>query len=157
EGKGTTVTLRLPLTIAIIEGFAFGVNDQTYVVPLDAVLECMELDSAPTDTEHGVLNLRGEPVPYVRLREALALAGAPPRRESVVVVKSGERRAGFVVDVLHGHSPTVVKPMGKLLNRLPGVSGTAIEGNGRVSLVLDVPHLMNTAARRAAKLAATAP
>lgn len=157
EGKGTTVTLRLSLTVAILDGFAVGVNDQTYVVPLDSVLECIELDGAPGDAEHGVLNLRGDPVPYVRLREALALAGEAPRRESVVVVKSGERRAGFVVDVLHGHSRTVVKPMGKLLSRLPGVSGTAIEGNGRVSLVLDVPHLMNTAARRAAELAAAAP
>jgi two-component system chemotaxis sensor kinase CheA len=89
----------------------------------------------------------------VRLREALELGGSPPARESVVVVRSGERRAGLVVDALHGQSQTVVKPMGKLLSRLPGVSGTAIEGDGRVSLVLDVPHLFNTAVRRAAELA----
>lgn len=154
EGVGTTVKLRLPLTVAIIDGFAVGVDRQTYVLPLDSVLECLELEGGPSAAEQGVFNLRGDPVPFVRLREALAVGGAAPARESVVVVKNGERRAGLVVDALHGHGPTVVKPMGKLLGRLPGVSGTAIEGNGRVCLVLDVPHLMNAAVRRAALLAA---
>ncbi len=153
EGRGTTVTLRLPLTVAIIEGFSVGVDRHTYVLPMDTVIECLELSAAPSDAEHGVLNLRGAPVPFVRLREALELGGAPPERESVVVVRNGERRAGLVVDALHGQSQTVVKPMGKLLSRLPGVSGTAIEGDGRVSLVLDVPHLLNAAVRRAAELA----
>lgn len=157
EGAGTTVRLRLPLTVAIIDGFAVGVDLQTYVLPLDAVLECLEMEPGPLAAEQGVLNIRGEPVPFVRLREALSVGGAPPARESVVVVKNGERRAGLVVDALHGHGPTVVKPMGKLLAQLPGVSGTAIEGNGRVCLVLDIPHLMNAAVRRAAQLSAGHP
>ncbi len=154
EGKGTTVKLRFPLTVAIIEGFAVSVDRQTYVIPLEAVAECLELERGAASGEQGVLTLRGDPVPFLRLREALSVGGAAPGRESVVVVRSGERRVGLVVDALLGQGPTVVKPMARLLRRLPGVSGTAIEGSGRVSLVLDVPHLLSAAVQRGAQLAA---
>src|SRR5574341_930820 len=96
--KGTTVTIRLPLTLAIIEGFAVGVGDDTYVLPLHAVVECIEMPAAEKlhDNEQGVINLRGDPLPYVRLRDWFRLASRRPARENIVVIelRSEERRVG---------------------------------------------------------------
>ncbi len=144
EGQGATITIRLPLTLAIIEGFAVGVGGETYVMPLDAVDECVELPEAERGRpdSRGVLNLRGEALPYLRLRDVFHLGGAAPGRESVVVVRQGSGKAGLAVDVLHGESQAVIKPLGVLLRGLRGVSGSTILGDGRVALILDVPSLL---------------
>ncbi|MET0401332.1 MAG: chemotaxis protein CheA [Cystobacter sp.] len=149
EGNGTTVTLRVPLTLATIQGFSVGVAEETYVLPLDSVHECLEL---PPDRgasgDSGVLNLRGRALPYLRLREMLGVRGDHPARESIVVLGHGSTRAGLVVDTLFGEGPCVLKPMGPLFRHLPGVSGSTILGCGRVGLVLDVPTLLRTAIRQ---------
>ncbi len=144
EGQGATITIRLPLTLAIIEGFAVGVGGETYVMPLDAVDECVELPEAERGRpdSRGVLNLRGEVLPYLRLRDLFRLGGAAPGRESVVVVRQGRGKAGLAVDVLHGESQAVIKPLGVFFRGLPGVSGSTILGDGRVALILDVPSLL---------------
>ena len=147
DGEGATITIRLPLTLAIIDGFGVGVGDETYVVPLDAVLECLAL---PTDSHrdgdgHGVINLRGEPLPYLRLRDRFKATGAAPQREHVLVVQHAGGRAGIAVDELYGERQAVIKSLGAGLDGLSGLSGSTILGDGRVALILDVPALMREA------------
>ncbi|HEX8537686.1 MAG TPA: chemotaxis protein CheA [Cystobacter sp.] len=153
EGKGTTVTLRVPLTLATIQGFSVGVGEETYVLPLEAVRECLAL---PVEfngkSGAGVLSLRGRSLPYLRLREVLGVDGPVSSRESVVVLGHGGSRAGLVVDALHGEGQCVLKPLGRLFRHLSGVSGSTILGSGRVGLVLDVPTLLRTAIRQRAAM-----
>lgn len=145
-GVGSTVHLRFPLTLAIIDGFGVEVSGNTYVIPLDHVVECVELPAQLRDAEHatGVLQLRGEPVPYVQLQDYFELPGARASRQNVVVVQHDTRRAGLVVDVLHGATQTVIKPLADLFKDVPGVSSSAILGSGQVAFVLDVSALLRS-------------
>lgn len=154
EGLGTTVTIRLPLTLAIIDGFAVRVVDETYVIPLDSVLECVGLDDNELRGRDGagVIDLRGEPLPFLRLRDLFELEANGPSRESVVVVQFGDRRAGIAVDGLMGEMQTVIKPLGRPLQNVPAVSGAAILGDGRVGLILDVAVLLRRAVDQQAGL-----
>ena len=148
EGLGTCVTLRVPLTLATIQGFSVGLGEETYVLPLEAVRECLELpEDRRGEDGAGVLNLRGRALPYLRLREVLGVPGPGPSRESVVVLGHGSAQAGLVVDALHGEGQCVLKPLGRLFRHLAGVSGSTILGSGRVGLVLDVPTLLRAALR----------
>jgi len=145
---GTTIHMRLPLTLSIIEGFSVRVGEETYVLPLQSVIECVELPEADRrQGRAGVLNLRGQPLPYLRLRDHFAVEGPPPARESVVVISQGRGQAGLAVDALLGQGQTVVKPLGKFFQHVPGVSGSAILGTGRVALILDIPSLLQKALR----------
>lgn len=156
-GIGTTVRIRLPLTLAIIDGFRVGVGKSSYVVPLDMVIECVELSEAERQAanERSYLNLRGEVLPYVSLREHFEVAGAGARRENVVVVQYAGQKAGLVVDELMGEFQTVIKPLGKIFSNLRGISGSTILGSGEVALILDVPSLMQQAVIREKQLAAS--
>jgi two-component system chemotaxis sensor kinase CheA len=151
-GKGTLVTIKVPLTLAIIQGFRVEVGDETFILPLDSVIECLTLapDEAAGRDGVGVTNLRGVPLPWLRLRHQFAVAGTPPERENVVVVQNGHDTAGVVVDRLVGESQTVIKPLGAMFKNVPGVSGSSILGNGRVALILDVPGLLRETLKRAA-------
>ena len=145
EGAGTTLRMRLPLLLSIIEGFAVGVGAETYVLPLQSVLECVDLPETERQPGRtGVLNLRGQPLPYLRLRDHFAVEGSPAVRESVVILRHGQGKAGLAVDTLQGQGQTVVKPLGRLFQHLPGVSGSAILGTGRIALILDVPALLDS-------------
>lgn len=154
SGQGTTLTVRLPLTLAIIEGLLVGLASETYVVPLDAVVESVELpaDAARHDDGSGVINLRGRMLPFVRLRTLFGVDGAPPPRENVVVVESEAGQAGIVVDALYGQAQTVIKPMAKLFRGVVGISASAVLGNGRVALILDVPALLHEAIEQGSRL-----
>jgi two-component system chemotaxis sensor kinase CheA len=160
-GQGTTISVRVPLTLAIIDGFQVGAGGQTYVVPLDAVVECMELEAASggRSDDRGVIDVRGEAVPFLRLGGVfgLGVAGSSAARENVVVVKHEDRLAGIAVDALFGQSQTVIKPLSKMFRGLPGVAGSTILGNGRVALILDVPALMREAAARRPDAAGASP
>jgi two-component system, chemotaxis family, sensor kinase CheA len=154
EGRGSTLTMRLPLTLAIIDGFYVGVGAQTYVIPLAAVHECIELgdDERSTDPS-GIVSFRGEPIPYVRLRTRFGEQGVTDARECVVVIRHDGLTAGLAVDALHGEAQTVVKPLGPLFATLPGISGSTITGDGGVALILDVPALLRDAvSQRAAAI-----
>jgi two-component system chemotaxis sensor kinase CheA len=147
QGQGTTITVRLPLTLAIIEGFGVGVGDDTYILPLHSVRECMTLPPEERLNHHGcgVINLRGLPVPYLRMRDWYALPGERPARESVVIVEENGMHAGLAVDRLYGAHQTVIKPLGSRFKDVPGIAGSAILGSGRVALIVDVGSLMRDA------------
>jgi two-component system chemotaxis sensor kinase CheA len=149
-GQGTTVRIRLPLTLAIIDGFRVGVGKSSYVVPLDMVVECVELSEAERQAAHerSYLDLRGEVLPYVSLRTHFEAEGAGARRENVVVVQYAGEKAGLVVDELMGEFQTVIKPLGKIFSKLRGISGSTILGSGEVALILDVPSLVEQAVNR---------
>ncbi|WP_343731994.1 chemotaxis protein CheA [Duganella sp.] len=150
EGRGTTVSIRLPLTLAIIDGFLIGVGQATYVVPLALVVECIELsaEQAAEANDNHYINLRGEVLPFVRLRQLFGAAPAPLRRENVVVIRYGGRRVGLVVDHLLGEFQTVIKPLGKVFSQLRGIGGFTILGNGAVALILNVPELVGQLIRQ---------
>jgi two-component system chemotaxis sensor kinase CheA len=147
-GQGTTVRLRLPLTVAIIEGFAVGVADERYVIPVGSVTECVTAADAAPDVTTGVLPMRGTALPFVRLRQLL---GASPRetrvdksahRESIVIVEADGRKVGLVVDDLYGETQAVISPLAEMFRGVHGVSGSTILADGRVSLILDIPSLV---------------
>jgi two-component system chemotaxis sensor kinase CheA len=159
EGAGAIFTIRLPLTLAIIEGFEVGVGEETYVIPLESIVECIELQEAGRRRPDGsgIVYLRGKPLPYFRLRELFHLGGCAAERESMVVVQHESGQAGIVVDVLYGENQTVIKSLGRMFDDLTGVSGSTILGNGRVALILEIKTLLRDAVGRANRLAASAP
>lgn len=142
-GRGTTVRIRLPLTLAIIDGFQVRVGEEHFVLPLDQVIECVDLPSQ--EGRHHLISLRGEPLPFLRLRELFSISGASSGRESLVVLQHGAHRAGLVVDQLVGEFQAVIKPLGMLFQKSRGLSGSTILGDGRVALILDVANLLQRA------------
>lgn len=144
-GQGSTMRIILPLTLAIIDGFVVGVADEQYVLPLDLVQECLELTPRElADDDEPYINLRGQVLPLISLRDYLEIPGSRPKRQSVVVVQSGGQLAGIVVDRLFGEFQTVIKPLGKLFSRVGCISGSTIMGNGSVALILDIHGLMDS-------------
>ncbi len=144
-GEGSRFSIRLPLTLAIIDGFLTGVAKSSYVIPLDMVVECLELANTTADRDY--INLRGEVLPYVRLRELFEVPGDNPARENVVVVQYAGQKAGIVVDQLLGEFQTVIKPLGTLFRHMRGIGGSTILGSGEVALILDVQALVSRSAK----------
>jgi two-component system, chemotaxis family, sensor kinase CheA len=145
-GVGTKITIILPLTLAIIEGFLVGAGRDQYVIPLSQVAECVEMKATATLKQQGehYINLRGEVLPFIRLTDLFNNANqhrAVNQRESLVVVRFGHHKMGLVVDTLLGELQTVIKPLGKLFERLRGVAGATILGTGDIALILDVAEL----------------
>ncbi|UTH73254.1 chemotaxis protein CheA [Chromobacterium sp. IIBBL 290-4] len=151
EGKGSTFRLRLPLTLAIIDGFRVEVDDSALVMPLDMMIECVDMPHDAMNQHTRQVNLRGDWLPFVSLRE---LFGLPPAQgaEYVVIVHYGDNRAGIVVDRLMGEVQAVIKPLGEIFKSLRGISGSTILGNGKPALVLDIPQLIHHACRRERRL-----
>ena len=147
-GAGSTIEIRLPLTLAIIDGFLIGVGDSRFIFPLDAVVEVIENRPAATELDasgRGVVELRGQVLPVVSLRTLYALDSAEPERVSVVVIQSGGQRFGVLVDQLLGQHQTVIKPLGRMFRSLRGMSGSSILGSGDVALIFDVASLSQLA------------
>jgi len=143
EDQGTTITIRLPLTLAIIDGFSVIANNETYVIPLDMISECLAIPADQISSDPvGVLSLRGEPLPYVRLREVFGKPNQLPARENVVVVHREGGQAGIAVETLLGECQAIIKPLDRMFREVPGVSGSTILDNGRVALILDVSTLL---------------
>ena len=154
ESQGVTVRIRLPLTLAMIDGFLMSIGGASYVVPLDTVVECVELDGKLAARGRNYVDLRGEVLPLLRLREQFREAGQGGRRENVVVVRYAGQKAGLVVDKLLGELQTVIRPLGKVFGNLKGISGSTILGGGEVALILDVPMLVQKAVNTETQLAA---
>ncbi len=147
-GVGTSFSIRLPLTLAIIDGFHVTAGHIDFIVPQNTILECVDLNSLSHVKGQNCVNLRGDQVPYIRLREIFSLQPKDHSREKIVVVQFGEKRAGIVVDELHGEIQTVVKPMGPIFQALKGIGGSSLLGTGAVALILDIQQLIGFAISR---------
>jgi two-component system chemotaxis sensor kinase CheA len=145
-GQGTTITIQLPLTLAIIDGFMVEASKERYIIPLSMVEECVEMNSSEWEVDEvsHYVNLRGVAMPYLRLGDYFSDQGKSKKaeRESLVVVGFGQNKAGFVVDKLHGEHQTVIKPLGKVFEKLAGLTGATVLGDGNIALILDVQGLI---------------
>jgi len=144
-GQGTTITIRLPLTLAIIDGLQVRVEDEYYVIPLSLVEECVELahsDVDENDSGQRILHLRGEIVPYIHIRDWFAVEGENPPIEQIVITGVEGSRVGIVVDTVIGEHQTVIKSLGRVYKDVEGISGATIKGDGSIALILDIPSLV---------------
>jgi two-component system chemotaxis sensor kinase CheA len=146
-GEGTVITLVLPLTLAIIEGLLVKIGEESFVVPLSHVEECIELTEEERQQSHGrnLAMVRGQIVPYIKLREQFLISGQAPAIEQIVIVKNDAHRVGFVVDSVIGEHQTVIKSLGTMFRDNEGISGATILGDGTVALIIDVPKLIRVA------------
>ncbi len=142
-GRGTTVRIRLPLTIAIVDSLAVRAGSETFVLPLDYVTECIDLDRSAIDSSMtGLTEVRGRTIPYLRLGKSLCATDASSKRGSLVLVRHGEQQVGLVLDELLGRMQAVLKPLSGAVRRHEGVAGATVLGDGSVAFVLDVPRLL---------------
>ncbi|EGF30956.1 Signal transduction histidine kinase CheA [Oxalobacteraceae bacterium IMCC9480] len=147
-GQGTLIEIRLPLTLAIIDGFLVRIGDSSFVIPLNAVVECIDADESRLQLHHGAagrIELRGGVLPFLDLRAVFSIAGTRSGKRSIVVVQSESGRSGLLVDQLLGEYQTVIKPLGKLFQNLRGISGSTVLGSGEVALILDVGAMVKLA------------
>ncbi len=144
RGAGTTITLKLPLTLAIIDGLLVKVGDGYFVMPLSMVEECVELTHEDVLRAHGrhLTHVRGRIVPYIRLRERFLINGNAPAQEQVVITEVGGGSVGLVVDRVIGEHQTVIKNLGRMYRDIDEISGATILGDGTVALIMDVPKLV---------------
>ncbi|MEW6379180.1 MAG: chemotaxis protein CheA [bacterium] len=153
RGRGTKTSIHLPLTLAIIEGLLVAVGSSHYVVPLTFVQECVELTSQEVNRAHGrhVIHLRGEIIPYIRLREVFGTCRGEesmPPIEYVVVAMVEGKRVGLVTDTIIGDYQAVIKSLGRIYEHTEGISGATILGDGTIALIVDVRQLIECAYRQ---------
>jgi two-component system chemotaxis sensor kinase CheA len=142
-GQGTTVTLRLPLTLAIIEGLLIRVGEGRYIIPLSAVEECVELTAADERSRgRNFLNVRGDLVPFLKLRDLFGTSGTSDLHQKTIIVSTGESRVGLVADQIMGNHQTVIKSLSKLHSDVTMFSGATILGDGTAALIIDVAQLV---------------
>jgi two-component system, chemotaxis family, sensor kinase CheA len=147
-GAGTTFTIKLPLTLAIIQALLVRVVDELYAIPLDSVIESQRIEMQDVRTVHGneVITLRGQVVPLVRIADFFELGGErDPDKVMIVIVGLQGRQVGLVVDSFQGEQEIVIKPLSDVVGRIPGISGATILGNGSISLIIDVHSLVSEA------------
>lgn len=149
-GCGSTVTLRLPLTLAIIEGLLIRVGEGRYIIPLSAVEECVELTATEDARARGrsFLNVRGDLVPFLRLRDLFDAEGEPDPHQKIIITTTGDTRVGLVVDQIIGSHQTVIKSLSKLHADVVMFSGATILGDGTAALILDVTQLVSLGQNR---------
>lgn len=147
-GKGSLITLKIPLTLAIIETLLVRIDQSFFVMPLSMVEECVELTRADVQASHGrhLAHVRGELTPYINLREEFEITVNQPEIEQIVILSVGGKRIGFVVDDVVGEHQTVIKSLGKLYRDVRGISGATILGDGTVALILDPGLLVQSVA-----------
>ncbi|GAC1572960.1 MAG: hypothetical protein NVS3B7_03910 [Candidatus Elarobacter sp.] len=148
QGEGTKFTMKLPLTLAIIQALLVRVADELYSIPLDAVIESQRIETRDVRTVHGgeVITLRGQVVPLIRVSEFFRLdAPRDPDKVMIVIVGLQGRQVGLVVDSFQGEQEIVIKPLSDVIGRIAGISGATILGNGSISLIIDVHSLVATA------------
>ena len=138
-GKGSSIELKLPLTLAIIEGLLVKISDEFYVFPLSVVEECVEhLQGENVNGKQKIASIRGELLPYIRMRDFFNIPGEKPEIEQLIVVNSHDNRIGFIVDEVIGDYQTVIKTLGSIYRDIEGLSGGTILGDGSIALILDV-------------------
>lgn len=146
-GNGSTITIRIPLTLAIVESLLVSVDADTYALPLSVVEECVELSQAEIARTHGrhLINVRGQIVSYIPLRQAFEVNSAAPELQQVVITNVNGNQVGFVVDQVIGQHQSVIKSLGRMYREVRGISGATILGDGSVALILDINHLAHWA------------
>ena len=156
NGMGSTIALRIPLTLAIIDGLLVRVGNGRYVIPLSSVEECLELslDEDLRSRGRSFISLRDSLVPFIRLREIFDTGTQPELHQKVVVVSTGTERVGLVVDQIIGDHQTVIKSMSPLHHGIDSFSGATILGDGNLALILDVAHLVTLGQQEEARLRA---
>jgi two-component system chemotaxis sensor kinase CheA len=146
KGAGTTFSLWLPFTLAIIEAMLVGIADQTYAVAMGTIVESHKFEKDEVKTIRGreVVQLRGEVLPLIRMREFFGMTKSPETSEGMntLVVQSRDRRVALRVDELIGHQQIVVKGLDRRLRKVRGISGGTILGSGRIALILDVDSII---------------
>ena len=144
-GVGTTITLKLPLTLAIIDGLLVRIGEDFFVIPLSMVEECIELtdEEAILAKKRSMMSFRGELFSYVSLRQKFGVQGKLPAIERVVLADIKGEKTGFAVDQVIGQHQTVIKTLSNVYRDVNGISGATILGDGTVALVLDVNQLVN--------------
>ncbi len=149
KGAGTTITLKIPLTLAIIDGLLVKIGEAHFILPLSAVDECVELTRQDVADAHGrdLANVRGELIPYIRLRKRFGIEGTPPEIQQIVTTQMDGCRIGLVVDQVIGEHQTVIKPLGRMYRGVEEVSGATIMGDGRVALIIDLGKVIAKAER----------
>lgn len=150
EGEFTRIVLKIPLTLAIIEGLLVRIAGEFFVVPLTVVEGCLEFTGAERRGASGIVVYHGDQLPYVDMREFFGIAGERPAIEQVVVVSIKGQRVGLLLDQVIGGNQTVIKPLGKLYKRAEGVSSATILGDGSVALILDVERIVDLSERNVA-------
>jgi len=155
-GQGSVVSLRIPLTLAIIDGLLVRVGTGRYVIPLSSVEECVELsvEQDMRSTGRSLITLRDQLVPFIRLRQMFATGLEPDPHQKIVVVSTGQARVGLVVDQILGDHQTVIKPLSSFHAEVGAFSGATILGDGGVALILDIAHLVASGQRQDAQLRA---
>lgn len=143
RGRGTEMTLKIPLTLAIIEGLLVAVGGEYYVVPLASVDGCIEIPEEDLRKvgERRIIPYRGDLLPFVDLRSYFEVPGDVPEIAQIVIANAQDFRLGFVVDNVIGDYQTVIKPLGRMYKDVSGLSGATILGDGTVALILDVNRL----------------
>ena len=151
RGEGTTFTLRLPLTLAIIDGLLVSVGEQNFIVPVSNIVECVELKSAHDRAQalRRSVVVRDEMIPYVNLREHFHITEPPPAIVQVILAETDHGKFGFMVDRVIGDHQTVIKSLGKVYQDVEGISGATILGDGSIALILDPDKLVAEVAAHA--------
>jgi two-component system, chemotaxis family, sensor kinase CheA len=146
EGQGTTITFRLPLTLAIIDGLLVNIGGDTFVLPLSVVEECVELKQSEIGKNNGrhIIEVRGRPVPYILLRDLFMVEIDPPEIQQIAICDVDGFQVGFVVDFVIGEHQTVIKALGRSYRSVTEFSGATILADGNVALILDVNRLIQT-------------
>ncbi len=148
-GKGSTITIKLPLTLAIIEGLQVRVGEEFFVIPLSLIVECVELTKTDRGEREGkkIINLRDEIVPYIRLRDWFHIPGERPEIEQIIITGNDGQHTGIAVDEVIGQQQTVIKNIGKIFGQVEEVSGATIKGDGTMALIIDIPSLLRNVQR----------
>lgn len=146
KGKGTTISLRLPLTLAIIDGLLVRIGEDLFIIPLSVIEECVEMSKNEVQVarERSMMTFRGEAFAYISLRHLLSITGDSPDIEKVILVNVRGKRTGFGVDQVIGQHQTVIKTLSRVYGNVEGISGATILGDGTVALILDVSQLITT-------------
>jgi two-component system chemotaxis sensor kinase CheA len=154
QGQGSTITLKLPLTLAIIEGLLVKVSSDLFVLPLASIKECVELPPPNARRGNGgqLINVRGEIIPYVRMRDYFRMTGELPSIEYVVISEIEGKRCGFAVDAILGDQQVVIKSLGRTYKDVKGISGATVLGDGTVALIIDIPPIIAAAEREREQL-----
>ncbi|GAA4033842.1 chemotaxis protein CheA [Sphingomonas rosea] len=157
-GEGSVISLRIPLTLAIIDGLLIRVGAARYVIPLSAVEECIELSTEEDQRSRGrsLITLRDQLVPFMRLRELFGGNSAPDPHQKIVIISTGTDRIGLVVDQIIGSHQTVIKPMSPVHSDVAIFAGATILGDGNVALILDVAQLLALGQQQEERLRAVA-